>query len=136
MGIISPQNEGSIFMTTAAICQTINDTYQKVDSFINAHFVAIAFVTASLALGFFSAGAFLMGAGAGAALHFLIQPKVKAVGNELTPMMAIIAIIGAMASFVAITPSGQAGGLAFQSIPFLCSMAIGANFYRFHGAKA
>lgn len=120
-------------MTTSAISSHVNAIYNKVETFVNVHFVQIAYITSTVVLAYFSFGSFVMGAVTGAFLQRLLGSVDK--GHKMEPIFAMIAMVGAIASLVALTPSGLAGGKVFQMIPIACSASIGANLLRIYGAK-
>lgn len=100
--------------------------------FVEKHFAKIAFAISSLTLLIFSSFFLLLGSVAGFALHYSLEPelKIREDTQVITVSHAVFAIVGAVAAVIRTLPAGAAGGLVFQSIPLMASMAIGSAAYR------
>lgn len=110
---------------------TVEALTRPEESFMDKHIAKIAFAVASIALFFLSPLVSFLGSLAGFILHYSAEPNLL-IGPEdkiITVTSSVFAIIGALASMIRLTPAGEAGGLIFQAIPFLCSMTIGSAGY-------
>lgn len=120
----------------AAAQQVIANQVQnlpKVDeAFVEKHFAKIAYAVSSLVLFIISPLALLLGAAAGYAINQHLEPNLKLDPNDpiLTIPHTVLAIVGAAAGFVSLTPAGAMGSFAFKVIPFLASLATGSVVYR------
>lgn len=100
--------------------------------FLEKHFAKIAFAISSLVLLIFSSLFLFLGSVAGFSLHYSLEPelKIKEDTQVITLSHAVFAIVGAVAALIRIFPAGASGGLVFQSIPLMASMAVGSAAYR------
>jgi len=121
----------------AWFCSGIEEGAARIDAFISRHFAFIAFAASCVVMLCCAAPAFIAGAVAGAVIHCYINPHLKLDASHARiagVVQATIGIVGAVASVVALTPSGAAGGFVFHSIPFFCSLLVGSTFYRGYAA--
>ena len=112
--------------------QKAAEAYHKVEKFVEKHFAAIAFIFSSLLLLGTGPIGFFIGCAAGIAIHRLLSPKLRVqTGERRIPILnATIAVVGAMAALIQMTPAGLLGGLIFRSIPFLATLIVGSTCYR------
>lgn len=110
----------------------IRETTTTEVPFVEKHFAKIAFAISSLVLLIFSSLFLFLGSVAGFALHYSLEPELTIQDEtQIVPLPhAIFAIVGAAAAVIRMLPAGAAGGLVFQSIPLIASMAIGSAAYR------
>lgn len=102
------------------------------ESWIDRHFIEVAFAVSTLALFILSPLSLFLGGVAGFALHYSIEPnlEVKAEERLIGQNETVIALVGGFASLIHLTPSGAAGGIVFQAIPLMASLAVGSIAYR------
>lgn len=110
---------------------TVNAARQpnQAQSFVETHFLKIAFAVSTLALLILSPLQFMLGVPLSLALHYWIAPST---GNEpiLTLPNTLFTMIGAVGAFIKCTPAGLVGGTLFQMIPLLSTWAVGNTIYR------
>jgi len=88
----------------------------------------------------FAAKSFVLGAATGFILHQQMRPNLRIGSDEkiITVIYAVLAIVGATAALVQLTPSGQAGSFIGRaivgSLPFVTSLFAGAAGYRLYAA--
>lgn len=112
------------------VSENLDASAEKVSDFVSKHFAMIAFIASSIVMLCCAP----ISLGAGLALGAIIQQQIELRYKISLPetktggvMQATIAIVGAVASVVRLTPAGAAGGIVFQAIPLVCSMVIGAS---------
>ena len=119
-------------MATVEPTQRNQEIFSKVEVFVDQHFAKIAFAISTFALAFFVPLQLFLGAASGLALriyyekNFVFNPEDRVVTIPNT----VLTIVGATAALVQLTPAGGTGGLLFQSLPIVCSMAVGDTAYR------
>ncbi len=105
---------------------------EKVDVFMEKHFVLILFSISCIAFIAANPLALIIGGSLGGLIHWQYDPdlSIKEETKILTITNTVFAVVGAMCALVRLTPAGQAGGLISSSIPWLASLAIGSTGYR------
>lgn len=102
------------------------------ESFVEKHFMTIAFAVSSFVLFILSPFQFIVGSAIGIALDCMFQPNLQLESNEkvMTVANTSFLIVGAIATLIKLTPAGRMGGYIFQTVPFLATLVIGDTFYR------
>jgi hypothetical protein len=97
--------------------------------FIERHFAKVAFVVSALALFILQPLTFLFGLAVGGWAHYSFEPnpRIESLDQVMTVFHATLAIIAAVAAFLALTPSGT--GIFVRSIAPLFSLSIGSSAY-------
>lgn len=99
-------------------------------SFVDKHFLKIAFAVATLALVLIAPLDIFLGAAAGFAFHYYTKQPVDPAEPIITSSHTLFTLVGAIAALIRLMPGGAAGGLIFLAIPSLGSLAVGATLYR------
>ena len=104
------------------------------ERFLNQYSHQIAFTMSSVALLFLSPFTFTFGSTATFAMHHYVHPemKMRAKDKVIAIENVIFAIVGAVATFVNLTPAGNAGGIVFKATVLFGPYAVGTTAYRLY----
>ncbi|HEX2582492.1 MAG TPA: hypothetical protein VHL30_00050 [Chlamydiales bacterium] len=111
--------------------EVYKEVAEKVNVFIEKHFILILFTISCIALIAASPFSMISGSLVGALIHWHYEPNlwVKEKQQVITTANTAFAVLGAMAALVQLAPVGP-GGLICCFIPWLASLTIGSTAYR------
>jgi hypothetical protein len=112
----------------------VNIQKSETDVFFEKHFVKIAFAASTIALLMISPFSLSMGAILGAGMNYYFDPDLRIAKEDaiLTIPNTTVAIVGAIAALLRLSPGTVFNTITFKAVPLLASLAIGSTGYRLY----